>query len=279
MYDFGRPAYLSEPSYRYTVAVQRRFTCPRYPPPMLPDLERLIRLQELDAESEQRRKWVTDAPAMVAALDERLAARQAAVDAAKQRQNDNAAARRALEKELAVVQGRLTRFRDQLMEVKTNKEYLAMQHEIATAEQGVRTFEDQILELLVTADEVAADLKAAESAQQQEQKAVAGERTGIDDKRQRTEAELADLTTKHAAVEREMAPQVVRLYHSVAQKRHGSAVVAARDGYCSACRTRLRPQFYNELRSGDQIFQCESCSRILFYVATPAASATPGPAS
>jgi predicted nucleic acid-binding Zn-ribbon protein len=246
---------------------------------MLPDLERLIRLQELDAESEQRRKWVTDAPAMVAALDERLAARQAAVDAAKQRQNDNAAARRALEKELAVVQGRLTRFRDQLMEVKTNKEYLAMQHEIATAEQGVRTFEDQILELLVTADEVAADLKAAESAQQQEQKAVAGERTGIEDKRQRTEAELADLTTKHAAVEREMAPQVVRLYHSVAQKRHGSAVVAARDGYCSACRTRLRPQFYNELRSGDQIFQCESCSRILFYVATPAASATPGPAS
>jgi uncharacterized protein len=75
-----------------------------------------------------------------------------------------------------------------------------------------------------------------------------------------------------------MATQLVRLYHSVAQKRRGSAVVAARDGYCTACRTRLRPQFYNELRSGDQIFQCESCSRILFYGATPAAPAgQPGP--
>jgi predicted nucleic acid-binding Zn-ribbon protein len=246
---------------------------------MLPDLERLIRLQELDAETEHRRKWTADLPALLASLDQRIADRQAAVEAAKQRQADNAAARRALEKELAVVQGRLTRFRDQLMEVKTNKEYLAMQHEIATAEEGVRGFEDQILELLVTADEVAADLKSAEGVLQQEQKAVASERTGIEDKRQRTEAELADLATKHAGVEREMAPHLVRLYHSVAQKRHGSAVVAARDGYCSACRTRLRPQFYNELRSGDQVFQCESCSRILFYAATPATSATQGPAS
>jgi predicted nucleic acid-binding Zn-ribbon protein len=238
-------------------------------PTMLPDLERLIRLQELDAETEHRRKWTADLPTLLASLDQRVVDRQTTLDTAKQRQADNLAARRALEKDLAVVQGRLTRFRDQLMEVKTNKEYLAMQHEIATAEEGVRGFEDQILELLVAADEIGAEVKTAESALQQEQKAVASERTGIEDKRQRTEAELADLGLKHAAVEREMARDLVRLYHSVAQKRRGSAVVPARDGHCTACHTRLRPQFYNELRSGDRVFQCESCSRILFHVATP----------
>jgi uncharacterized protein len=241
---------------------------------MLPDLERLIRLQELDTETEQRRKWTADLPTLLEALEQRVADRQAAVDGARQRHADNLAARRALEKDLAVVQGRLTRFRDQLMEVKTNKEYLAMQHEIATAEEGVRTFEDQILELLVSADEIGAELKSAEGALHQELQAVASERTGLEDKRQRTEAELGDLGLKHAAVQGEMKRELVMLYQSVAQKRRGSAVVAARDGHCSACHTRLRPQFYNELRRGDRVFQCESCSRILFHVATPAAPAT-----
>jgi predicted nucleic acid-binding Zn-ribbon protein len=241
---------------------------------MLPDLERLIRLQELDVETELRRKWTADLPVLLATLDQRVADREATLGAIKQRQADGLAARRALEKELAVVQGRLTRFKDQLMEVKTNKEYLAMQHEIATAEDGVRGFEDQILELMVAADELAAEVKAAETALQQEQKTVAAERTSLEDKRGRTEAELGDLGAKRAAVEREMAREMVTLYTTVAQKRGGSAVVAARDGHCTACHTRLRPQFFNELRRGDQVYRCESCSRILFYVATPPPATT-----
>jgi uncharacterized protein len=237
---------------------------------MLPDLERLIRLQELDVETERRRKWTADLPHVLTSLEQRVADRQTALAAARQRHADNVAARRALEKELAVVQGRLTRFKDQLMEVKTNKEYLTMQHEIATAQDGVRGFEDQILELLVAADEIAAEVKAAEDALQDEEKTTAAERTTLEDKRGRTEAELGDLGAKRAAVEREMAREMVTLYNTVAQKRSSSAVVAARDGHCSACHTRLRPQFYNELRRGDQVFQCESCSRILFYVAPTA---------
>jgi predicted nucleic acid-binding Zn-ribbon protein len=236
---------------------------------MLPDLERLIRLQELDVETLLRRKWTADLPALVAALEQRIADRQAALDAARQRHTENLAARRALEKDLALVQGRLTKFKDQLMEVKTNKEYLAMQHEIAMAQDGVRGFEDQILELLVAADEIAAEVKSAESSLKTEVEAVAAERIGLEEKRQRTDIELADLDARRSGVEREMAGGLVTLFHTVSQKRHGSVVVEARDGHCTACHVRLRPQFYNELRRGDRVAQCESCSRIL-YVAAPA---------
>ena len=40
----------------------------------------------------------------------------------------------------------MSKFKGQLMEVKTNKEYQAMQHEIAAAEQGVREHEDRLLD-------------------------------------------------------------------------------------------------------------------------------------
>ena len=46
------------------------------------------------------------------------------------------------------------------MEVKTNREYTAMQHEIETAQGEVKRLEDQMLEKMLEADELAGGLKA-----------------------------------------------------------------------------------------------------------------------
>jgi predicted nucleic acid-binding Zn-ribbon protein len=232
---------------------------------MLPDLERLIRLQQLDSEAEQRRRWTSDLPAHLAALDQRLVDRRTLLEKHRHALTENQTARRGLEKDLSAVQARLSKYKDQLMEVKTNKEYLAMQHEIAMAQDHVRAFEDQILELLVRADEIAADLKAAETSLEQEERAITAERGNLDAAGRRIAGELAGLASDRAAVERAMASDLLALFNTVTQKRGGSAVVAVRDGHCSACHVRLRPQFYNEIRRGDRIIQCESCSRILFY--------------
>ena len=51
------------------------------------------------------------------------------------------------------------------------------------------------------------------------------------------------------------------------------AVAEARDGLCVVCHVRLRPQVFNEVRRNDGIVQCDSCTRILYYV-PPAAQAS-----
>src|SRR5512142_2320641 len=109
---------------------------------MLPDLERLIKLQQLDDFVERARRTIAEHPARVQALDDRLNAAREQVAAARQRVTEGQADRRALEKDLATVQGRLSKFKDQLMEVKTNREYQAMQKEIEVAQQDVRAIED-----------------------------------------------------------------------------------------------------------------------------------------
>jgi hypothetical protein len=52
------------------------------------------------------------------------------------------------------------------------------------------------------------------------------------------------------------------------------AVAEARDGICTICHVRLRPQVFNTIRRNDQIIQCDSCQRILYFVpaAAPATS-------
>jgi uncharacterized protein len=236
---------------------------------MLADLQHLIDLQHLDTETDQRRKWVSDLPGRLAAFEARLAERRQAFDAARQALADNQNARRTLEKELAVVQGRLTKFKDQLMEVKTNKEYQAIQHEIAMAQDGVRGFEDQILELLVQADDQTAAVSAAQQALADEERTIAAHRTTLEHERTRIDGELEALVSSRQHLVRRTAADLVALYATVAATRRGTAVVEVRDGHCSACHVRLRPQNVIEIRRSERVFQCESCSRILFVPPAP----------
>src|SRR5205085_9430105 len=97
------------------------------------DLQRLIKLQDLDLAAEAARKRIAEIPLAQQALDARVAAKNAVVAAVKDRIAQAQNARREIEKDLAVVQGRLSKFKGQLMEVKTNKEYQAMQKEMAVA--------------------------------------------------------------------------------------------------------------------------------------------------
>lgn len=246
---------------------------------MSPDLEHLVRLQQLDSDAETRRHTLADHPRIFQALDARITAGEAAVAAAKSALAENQAARRALEKDLSVVQGRLTRYKDQLNEVKTNKEYTAMQHEIATAEEGVRGFEDQILELLVQQDEMTGRITSAEEALTAERKAVGAERTKYEAEATRLQKEIADLQAAREAERQKLPPEALRLFDMVSKGRKGSAVAEVREGHCSACHVRMRPQFLNEVRRGDRLFQCESCQRILFILPPKPAPTETAPAT
>ena len=56
------------------------------------------------------------------------------------------------------------------------------------------------------------------------------------------------------------------VFDRVAYGRKGLALAEARDGLCTVCHVRLRPQIFNEVRRNDSVIQCESCTRILYYV-------------
>jgi predicted nucleic acid-binding Zn-ribbon protein len=244
---------------------------------MLPDLEHLIHLQELDSGAERARRRIADIPAVQQALEARSAARAADVQAVKDRIAATATARRDSEKEVAAVQTRLSKYKEQLMSVKTNKEYTAMQHEIATAEGLVRSYDDRLLELMEAADQEAADLKTAEAAMKTEQAQIARDQKALDEEQTAQEAELQRLATERTAVVATISRESMDIYVRVAHGRKGLAVAQAREGLCVVCHVRMRPQVFNQVRRNDGIHQCESCTRILYYV--PPATPVPPPAA
>lgn len=239
---------------------------------MLPDLEHLIHLQELDSAAERARRRIAEIPAIQQSLEARSAARTAEVQAVKDRIAATAASRREIEKDVAGVQTRLSKYKEQLMSVKTNKEYTAMQHEIATAEGLVRSHEDRLLDLMEASEKEAADLKAAEAAMKTELADIGRDQKKLEGEKAAQEAELERLSAERAQLVTQISKESLAIFARVAHGRKGIAVAEARDGVCVVCHVRLRPQMFNEVRRNAAIVQCDSCTRILYFV-PPAAGA------
>ncbi len=143
------------------------------------DLERLIALQRLDSAADAARRRLADEPERQKSLETRLESARQRVTHAKEQFTANQAARREIDKEVAVHQGRLSKYREQAMAVKTNVEYHAIQKEIAHAQAEIKTHEDRMLERMLEADDLTAAVKKAEADLAAEQKAVDGDRKAM----------------------------------------------------------------------------------------------------
>jgi hypothetical protein len=238
------------------------------------DLERLIALQKLDNTADAARKQLASEPEHERALEARLEAARQEVAAAKDRVAANKGARAALEKDVAVQQGRLSKFREQAMAVKTNQEFHAIQHEITFAQTEIKKLEDTMLERMVEADDLSAGLKAAETQLAAETKAIDAERKSGSAAHIEMQATLERIATERAALVAGLNKDVLATFEMVSKKRNGVAMSEARGGICTICHVRLRPQVFNTVLRNDAILQCDHCNRILYYVPIPASAAT-----
>ena len=171
---------------------------------------------------------------------------------------------------MALYQGRLTKFKDQLSAVKTNREYQAMQHEIATAQSDLGAVEEKVLEQMLEADELAAAAKKAEAALAAQSKEIEAEKKTLSQELVATEASLKQSTEARAALVKSLEPRLVALFEQVARVRKGVAICSAtREGLCSLCHVRLRPPVFQQVRHNDSIVQCESCQRVLYWIPPP----------
>jgi hypothetical protein len=244
---------------------------------MLPELERLIRLQQLEIAIAEGHRLIAAHPTRLQEADARLDAARRALESARQRLKENQEARRALEKDAAIFQTRLSKFKDQLSEVKTNREYQAMQKEIEVAQSELRAVEDKVLDRMVEADTLTADVKKAESALAAHQKDIETEKKRLVQELASTEQSLKDASSQRAALVRELDPRLLALFQQVSKARKGIAICPAHDGLCSVCHVRLRPNVYQQVRHNDSIIQCDTCQRILYYIPPPAAAQASAP--
>jgi predicted nucleic acid-binding Zn-ribbon protein len=240
---------------------------------MSPDIERVIALQRLDSAVLDAERRLADEPEREKGFEARLESARERLASGRHRLTENQNARREIEKDVAIQQGRLSKFRGQLMDVKTNREYQAIQHEIEIAQSEVRTLEEKILERMIEADDLTAAHKRAEAELAAEQKAVETDRRKMLEENGELRASLGRISGERLTLVAAIDKHLLAIFELVARKRNGIAVAEARDGICTICHVRLRPQVFNTVLRNDQIIQCDTCNRILYSTPKPAPAA------
>jgi predicted nucleic acid-binding Zn-ribbon protein len=126
---------------------------------------------------------------------------------------------------------------------------------------------------MLESDELTAGVKRAEAQLAEDQKTVDAERRKLADEVASEKAALERLRNERAELVAALDPRVLSTFELVSRRRNGVAVAEARDGICTICHVRIRPQVFNTVRRNDEIVQCDSCNRVLYFVA-PAPSTT-----
>jgi predicted nucleic acid-binding Zn-ribbon protein len=160
------------------------------------------------------------------------------------------------------------------MAVKTNVEYHAVQKEIGYAQGEIKTLEDKVLERMLEADELTSALKKAEVDLAAEEKAADADRKAVTAEHAELQSSVERIAAERAQVVGALDKSVLAMFEQVAKKRNGVAVAEARDGICTICHVRLRPQVFNTVRRNEAITQCDSCNRVLYFAAAPAPAAS-----
>jgi predicted nucleic acid-binding Zn-ribbon protein len=229
------------------------------------DLKQLIRLQSIDLSIQELRTRVDRFPSISKSLDEKLKSAQAGVEATKEKAKSNQGNRKKLESEIGTIEGKISKYRDQMMSVKTNEEYRALQHEIEHAQQAIRKVEDEILNLMLEAETTQADLKSAEARLKEDQAMVHSERKQLEESNKNDLSALESYLKERKEIEAGVSsPDLISRYERVKKHRGGIGVSAARNEICEICQVRIRPQVYQEIRKNDQIIACDACQRILY---------------
>src|ERR1700690_1056806 len=156
---------------------------------MLPDIENLLKLQVTDKEIRRLQDEIAEFPKRVAVIEQKLAGTKAQLEKSQASVKADEAARRKYDTAINDLRGKISKYRDQSLDVKTNDQYRALLHEIPFAEKEIAGNEDKILELMVNADARDKEVRAAqaelkaETAEIEKEKEEARKLTAEDEKK------------------------------------------------------------------------------------------------
>ena len=172
--------------------------------------------------------------------------------------------RKEREGDLEAKEGAIKKYQTQQFQVKTNKEYTALQGEIGRVRADNSIIEEDVIRILDQIDaenkkiQIEKEFLKAEEARLNEEKKKLNEDAG------RCKAELEVLKVKRGELAKKVDKNVLSKYERLVKNRDGLGIVSVSGEACQGCFRVMPPQVINEIRMKKELIFCEYCTRILY---------------
>lgn len=168
-----------------------------------------------------------------------------------------------LELEIASNEELVKKAEQKLFEIKTHKEYEALQKEIADTKRRNAELEDKVLDHMTRLEQVEAGIAAGKE-DLAAKEAECGEK--ISEYKEKLEEIKSLYEPKKEEKEKiasRISPELMPIYKKIS-KRNGGVIALAKAEVCTGCNMKIPSQLFNEVLTHTRFIQCPNCQKILY---------------
>ena len=228
-------------------------------------LERLIRLQQIDLKLRAVNHIIEQFPSRMAAAELPLRESQALLANSKQKLESFEKKKRDKERELEDIDDKIRKLKARTVEIKTNKEYQALLKEIESFDKQRSAREDEILVVMEESDMASKQIRTEETKLKMTGDKVKVSRKKLEDEKSEVEKELLTVKEERSQIAQTVDKEIYELYMSLMEACNGLAVTAAIGEICQGCNMNIPPQLFVEIKKNEEIISCPQCRRILYF--------------
>ena len=233
---------------------------------MSPELSQLIELQELDLEIQRISDRLSRIPEEREKTENEFKQQAAEFLDLKSKHEQTLEDRKQLEADLVTTQQNHEKFELDKTRVRNEKEYTAVLREIDAARKHIGALETDILKRMEELEKLDAELSARAPDVERMRAEVDSSLAALDQERDQANLVLSGFLERRQQLAGNMPRHLFSTYDRMSRLRRGQALAEIRpDGICIACRVKVRPKIFSDVRRGDQLITCENCGRILYY--------------
>ncbi|MFA5146104.1 MAG: C4-type zinc ribbon domain-containing protein [Candidatus Omnitrophota bacterium] len=224
----------------------------------------LVELQALDTQILKMERELASIPDEIRNMDEEFKGKMDTLKALEDGLKTLQLKRKEKEVELETKEGSIKKLQIQLYQLKTNKEYTAMEQEIGRIKADNSLIEEDIIKIF---DQVDAEQKKIAK----EKEVIKAEEAVNNEKKKRRQeeakvigAETEKLKAGRAVLSSKVDKVILDKYEKIIKSKDGLAVVPVAHDTCQGCFRVLPPQVINEIRMKRDLILCDNCARILY---------------
>lgn len=224
----------------------------------------LIELQGLDSRIFKIEDELESIPEKIKEMDEAFKEKSVNLKKAEDDLKALQVKRKQREGDLEAKEQTIKKYQAQLYQVKTNKEYSALQDEIGRVRADNSLIEEDIIKILDETDAANGKIAKERELLKQEEARLGAEKKRMNDDAGRIKQELEGLKAQRQALAAKVDKDVLKKYDRIVKSKDGLAVVPVSDEACQGCFRVMPPQVINEIRMKQAMIICENCARILY---------------
>jgi predicted nucleic acid-binding Zn-ribbon protein len=172
--------------------------------------------------------------------------------------------RKEREMDLESKESSIKKFQSQLYQIKTNKEYAALEGEIARTKADNSLIEEEILKIFDQMDAENQKMSKEKEFLKAEEGKLAQQKKKFSEEVSRMKAEAEGLNAQRAVLAGKIDKAVLAKYDRIIRSKDGLAVVPVAGDSCQGCFRILPSQVIHEIRTKKELVCCGSCARILY---------------